>query len=89
MHIATIAERGNELLIAGEMREQAEFHLRIIRREEHTAGPSGHKRAADLPAVFRSDRYVLEVRVGAGQSPRGGDRLVERGVDEAALLIHK
>ena len=82
------AERLDQRLFAGQVREHAQLDLRVVGGDQHVAR-RGDERAPDLAAELGADRDVLQVRVGAAQAPGGGDGLVEAGVHAAGLGMHQ
>ena len=74
--------------IAGHVREDAEFDLRVVGGNEHVSRV-GDERAADLPAERRLDWDVLQVRIAAAQASRRSHRLIEAGVHAAGLRMHQ
>ena len=72
------------MLVAGEVREQAQLDLRVVAREEDAA--RGHReRRAHAPAQLASDGDVLQVGVGAREASRRGHSLVEACVDAPVI----
>ena len=49
--------------IVGHMRQDTQFDLRVVGREQDVAGPAGHEGTPDLLPNFRPNRDVLEVGV--------------------------
>ena len=80
MDILAAAEGVAHRLVPGEMREQAQLDLGIVRVHEHAAG-FGDERAADLAAHLRAHGDILQVRFAGGDAACGGDRLVKPGMD--------
>ena len=62
MDVLVALEGGHKVLVAAQVRHNAQLHLRIVGREEHTAR-LGYERLAYLLALLLAYRYVLEVRV--------------------------
>ena len=58
-----LAEGFHQQRIFREMREQAQFNLRVIGREQHVAG-FGDECRADLAAQLGADGNVLQIRIG-------------------------
>ena len=54
----------HQVLVAGQMREQAQLDLRVVRRQEQLARPQRHEATADLAAELGAHGNVLQVRVG-------------------------
>jgi hypothetical protein len=69
-----------EVLVAADVREDAQLDLRVVRGEQRDVRRPGDERPPDAPAERRPDRDVLEVRVARRQPPGGRDGLVERRV---------
>ena len=80
------AERLDQRLVAGQVRQHPQLDLRVVGRDQHVAG-RGDERAADLAADLGADRNVLQVGIGAAQAAGGGHRLVEAGVHAAGLRV--
>ena len=83
MEIRPGVERRYQVLVAGQMREQAQLDLRVVRRQEELALSQRHEATADLTAEIGAHRDVLQVRIGGGKATGCGDRLVELGVHAA------
>jgi phosphoglycolate phosphatase len=62
MDIFAGAEGGEQALVAGQMRHDAQLDLRIV-RGQHPAARLGHEGAADAPALVAADRDVLQVGI--------------------------
>ena len=62
MEVLALAEGCDEMLVAREMREQAQLDLRVIAREEHTARSHLEGRSHAMPELGTS-RDVLQVGV--------------------------
>ncbi len=86
MNVEPISKCLFELRNIGHVSEHAQFDLAVIGRNELLA-LFRDKRLTDLAALRGSDRDVLDVWLGGGQTARGGGRQRERGVDAARLLI--
>src|SRR5919204_1964589 len=87
MDVVVRAERLEESGVVGDVREDAQLDLRVVRRDEDGPRLTGHERAADAPAERRADRDVLEVRRVRRQPARCGDRLVEVRVHAPGLGV--
>ena len=74
------AERLDQRLVARQVGEHAQLDLRVVRRDQDVTR-FGDERAPDLAAELGADRDVLQVGIAAAQPSRGGDRLIEAGVD--------
>ena len=85
VHVLAAGEDLLEHLLAADVREDSQLHLRVVGRDQPVA-VLGHEAGPDLAAQLGPDRDVLEVWVGARQPARGGGRLVEGGVEPAALV---
>ena len=89
-------EGGDQVLVAAEVGQDAEFHLRVVRadqdrllvREEAVRrAVVGDERAAHLAPEFGADRDVLQVGVDRAEPPGRRDRLVVGGVDTPRLRV--
>ena len=83
MDVLAGGERLAELRLAGHVRQDPQLDLRVVGGEEPEAG-LGDEGASDLPPQLGADRNG-QVRVRGRQAPRGGDGLVEVGVQPAVL----
>ncbi len=88
VNVEPVRKRLFELRNIGHMGEHTQFNLAVIGRNELFALPRD-KRLTDFAAFRGSDRDVLDVWLGGGQTARGGGRQRERGVDAARLLINE
>ena len=86
MNVDTSSEGLGERLVAGQVREHAQFNLRIVDGDQDEAG-LGDERRANLAAERRADRDVLQIRVAATETSRRGHRLIERRVDAPGSRI--
>ena len=84
--VFAVAERVDQRLLPGEVRQDAQLDLRVVGRDQHVAR-LGDERAPDLAADVGPDRNVLQVRIAAAQAPGRGHRLVEAGVHAAGVGI--
>ncbi len=80
VHVEVVAECPEKPLVAGQVRHDAQFDLRIVGGQQHVA-IRRHECLANLAALGRADRDVLQVRIGRRQAPGGGNRLVIGGMD--------
>ena len=83
MDVHVLLEGAVQRLIAGDVREDAQFDLRVVGHEQQEAGFGRHERLADAFAQLSADRDVLQVRVAAAEAAGGGGGLVERSVQLA------
>ena len=73
MNVELFGERLLELRDVGDMREQAQFDLAVIRADElHALGRD--EGLADAAAFLGADRNVLQVRIGRGEAAGRGRR---------------
>ncbi len=79
----------DQSLVAGQMRHDAHFDLGVVGREQGLVPRADDERPADLTALRRAYRDVLQVRVGRGQPAGRRDHLVERRVDAAGIVDHR
>ena len=70
----------------GDMRQQPQLDLRVIRADQHVPR-FGDERVADAAAFLRADRDVLQIRIGRRQPPGRGDRHRERRMHPPGLRI--
>ncbi len=82
MDVLVGQERLDQPVIPGDVGEHPQLDLRVVgRHEPRVIEVCRHERAPDVPSRVGANRDVLQVRVGAAQPPRRGDRLLEIGVD--------
>src|SRR3546814_13781838 len=74
VNVEAIAKRRLQARIAGKMRHQPQFDLRIVDREQGIAG-FGNERLADAATFDVPPREVLQVGLGRRQSHGRGARL--------------
>ena len=67
-------------LVPGDVGQNAQFNLRIIRVHQRLAVP-GHKVPPQTAAQLGADGDVLQIRLGGGDAPGAGLGLHEGGVD--------
>ena len=67
------------------MRQQPQLDLAVVGVHENMAGRSD-KHPPDLRAELAAHRDILQVRFGGRQTPRGGHRHLEIGMDAAVRL---
>jgi len=67
VNVLAARESLDQYQIVGQVGEHAELHLRIVSRDQATAGVSNECRA-DAQPEFVADGNVLEVRVGRGKA---------------------
>ena len=91
MDVLAVAEGGDQVVVLGEMGEDAEFDLRVVGGDEADVGVRGQffprlrdKRGANLAALLGADGDVLQVRRLGGEPAGGGDGLVVVGVHAAS-----
>ena len=85
MNILASREGGDQVLVAGDVRQDAQFNLAIVCR--HQGVPLlRNEGVADLAAEGGADRNVLQIRIGGAESPRCRHRLLEGGVHAAVTL---
>ena len=65
--------------IAAEVSQQTQLDLRIIRREQLSAG-RGRESGANLAAQLGADGNVLQIRIDGGEPPGGRGRGLEGGM---------
>ena len=74
------AEGRDHGLIIGDVREQAQLDLAVVRVHEHLAG-RGHEHIADLRAELAAHGDILQVRFRGRQAPRRRNGHLEVRVD--------
>ena len=74
VNVFAVAERLFHRLDPGDMRENAQFDLAVVERDQNLA-LRRDEGFADAAPFFRADRDVLKVRVGRGQPARRRARL--------------
>ena len=80
MDVRSAVEALDHSLISGHVGQQAQLDLGVVRVHQHLAG-RGHKHLPQLGAQLGADGDVLEVGLGGGEPPSGGDGVLEAGVD--------
>ena len=88
MHVVTAVVGLHQHRLAGEVGEDAQLDLGVVGAEQQPA-LLGQEGLADAAGELRAHRDVLQVGVAAAQPARGGDRLVEVGVDPAGFRLHQ
>ena len=88
MYVFSVAEGFDHRGIPTHRGDQAEFYLRVIRREQNVVLVSGHKGLADGLAAQAADGDVLKVGLVGAESPGSGRSLTVNGVYAAAVGIH-
>ena len=71
VNVDALPERLDQRRVARQMREHAQFDLRVVRRDQHEAR-LGDERRANFAAERRAHRNVLQIRdrcCSAGPSP--------------------
>ena len=93
MHVLAFLERAHQRFIAGNMRHDAQFDLRVIRRHD-LAARRRDERFANAPPFAGAHRDVLQIRLVRRQAPRHRDglRIVRmhasrRCIDHARQLV--
>ena len=91
MDVFVVLEGFQEAGVAGEVRQDAQLDLRIVRGEQHRLRPevTRDKCAPDRVTEVGAHRDVLQVRVLRRKASRGRDHLVEVGVDASGIGMHK
>ena len=85
VNILSGGEGGDQVLVAGDVRQDAQLDLAIVRR--HQGVPLlGNEGVADLAAEGGANWDVLQVWIGGAESPRCRHRLLEGGVHTAVTL---
>jgi hypothetical protein len=80
------AERVDQHLVAGHVREHAQLDLRVVGGDQHVAR-LGDERTPDLAADLGADRDVLQVGIAAAEATGCRDGLIEAGVDAPGLRV--
>ena len=80
MDVLPAAEGRDHGLIIGDVREQAQLDLAVVRVHEHLAG-RGHEHIADLRAELAAHGDILQVRFRGRQAPRRRNGHLEVRVD--------
>ena len=65
MDIVPVAEGLDQMLVAAEVRHDAELDLRVVRGDDDALRRARNEGLADLLAAFGADGDVLQVRVRA------------------------
>ena len=79
--VLAAAESPDETFVTAHVGQDAKLHLGVVGGNKGIVSLAGHEEGADLPAFFRADRDVLQIRVRTGESAGGGDSLIEGGVN--------
>ena len=83
-----LVERPHQRLIPGEVRQDAQLDLGIVRPvEEVTVG--GNESLTNLPTQLGTYRDVLEIWIARRKPPGGRHRLIEAGVDPTRSRKHE
>ena len=88
MDIAAGEERLHERFVAGDMGQQSQLDLRIVRSDE-SPPLSRHEAAPDIAAELSANRNVLEIGIRRRQPAGARDGLIERRVQPARFRIHQ
>ena len=86
--VRPLAERLDERGIAAQVRQHAQFDLRVVRGHEQEA-VVGNEAAPYVGADLGADRDVLEVRVRGREPTRRRDGLVEARVQPSRPRVHE
>ena len=81
VEVGAALECFDQRLVAGQMRHDAQLHLRVIAAHQRFEAFTGHERRADLAPGRVAVWNVLQVGVHGTQPAGGRHRLFERGVD--------
>src|SRR5699024_5800070 len=84
--VGAFAEGALHALVAGQVRHDPQFDLRVVRGQHLVAG-RGDEGLADAPALGGAHRDVLQVGVGRGQAAGGHGGLVIAGVHAAGARV--
>ena len=76
VNVLTAAKRLDQGVIVRQMGEDPQLNLRIVRRNQDTAGLCD-ERASNLSADRGPNRDVLQIGIAGAQAPGGRDRLIE------------
>src|SRR5215467_3967554 len=79
VYVFAVPERFHQHRILRKVRHHPQFDLGIIGRKQNLS-LLRHKRRADLPPQFGSDRNVLQVRIARTEPSRRGHGLADAGV---------
>ena len=79
MDVVAAAEGLDQQRVAREVRQQAQFDLRIVGGEQDVAG-FGDEGGANSRAEFGADGNVLQIGIGRGEAAGRRAGLVESGV---------
>ena len=86
VNVESLLERFAQLRDVGDVGEQAQLDLAVIRRDQLLARRR-HEGAADAPPFLGADRNVLQVRVRGGEPARGRRGEREGGVDAVRAAV--
>ena len=81
VNILPVLEGFDHVLVLRDMREHAQFDLRIIRVNQDVIFVRCDKHAAQFAAKLGADRNILQVRFGRGQASGGGHGLLKMRVN--------
>ena len=82
VNVLSATEGLNEDRVAGQMREDAQLDLRIIRRKKLVTR-GGDERGANLAAKFRANGNILQIWIGGAEAARRGAGLREARMQAA------
>ena len=85
MNILSCGEGGDQVFVAGDVRQDAQLDLAIVRGYQGVP-LLGNERVADLATESGADRNVLQVWIGGAEAARCGHCLLEGGVHTAVTL---
>ena len=85
MNILASGEGGDQMIVAGDVRQDAQLDLAVVRRHQGVP-PLRNEGVPDLAAEGGSNRNVLQVWIGGAEAPRCRHRLLEGGVHTAVAL---
>ena len=74
--------------VSRDIRQEAQLDLGVVGVDEDTVFGGGNEELAKLTAQLGADGDVLEVGLGGGETARGGARLLEGGVYQAAVVCY-
>jgi len=87
VNVEPVAERLFQYRNIGDLSQEPQLDLRIVRRHQFVAGRRD-KGAADFPTVLGPHRDVLQIGLVRRQPPGGRRRQRVGGVDAMGLRMH-
>ena len=68
------------------MRQNTKFNLRIVRTHQSIVAFTRQEQCSNLTSFFRTDRNILQIRIGTAEAPRSRYHLIKRAVNAFRFL---